>query len=369
MKKRLHIQRFTFLVILILGAACNGTELPKEKEALKHATNISDPHFGAVRCSLKDREGNLWFGTMGKGLYKYDGKSFTQFTMKEGLDCLRIYCLLEDSEGKLWIGTEKGLCLYNGQTFDKIRIPLPQNLPPNKNAYYQSHWVYSMVQAKNGKIWFATIDGVYVYDGKSFTHFPMKEAANGFLTDNDKIERLLEDNVGNIWLGGRTNEGVFRYDGQSITHVKLPELIQGHNGPRPKPHRWGWPQLQDKNGNLWFSNWGGVYRYDGKSVTGFSAKEGLAVTMIARVIEDKRGNIWLSGDRLFRYDGKSIIPYPTRNGLGGWSILEDAIGNLWVSTKDKGLYIFDGTAFMPYSEYINSQETANEHNSVTVKSE
>jgi ligand-binding sensor domain-containing protein len=261
---------------------------------------------------------------------------------------------LQDREGKIWVGTDAGLCLYNGKTFDKIQIPLPKNLPPNKNPYNQTHWVMSMIQAKSGKLWFVTIDGVYIYDGKSFTHFPIDEAPNGFTTSNDKVERILEDNAGNIWFGGRTNEGVFRYDGKSITNLKLQELIQGPNRERPKPHSWGWPQLQDKNGNLWFSNWGGVYKYDGKTFTSFSTKDGLTGVMVAKIIEDKKGNIWFSGDGLFRYDGKSIIRYTAKDGeanLGGWSILEDAIGNLWVGTKEKGLYIFDGKEFINYSEF------------------
>jgi ligand-binding sensor domain-containing protein len=211
-----------------------------------------------------------------------------------------------------------------------------------------------MLQANDGKIWFVTIDGVYIYDGEYFTHFPINEATNGFLTNNDKVERIIEDNAGNIWLGGRTNEGVFCYDGKSVTHLKLPELIQGQNGPRQKPHSWGWPQLQDKNGNLWFSNWGGAYRYDGKKITSFSAKDGLSVTMIARIIEDKKGNFWFVGDGLFRYDGKSIDPFTTKDeqdNLGTWSILEDAIGNLWVGTKENGLFIFNGKEFSTYSEY------------------
>ena len=358
------MQVFTLLTIILFGTACNRQvkkDLPKEKEHPKLIKTISDPQFGTVRCSLKDIEGNLWFGTTENGLYKYDGKSFKQYKVNDGLDCNKIYCILEDAAGKIWIGTETGLCFYNGKTFDKIQIPLPKNLLPNKNPHYQNHWVYSMLQAKNGKLWFATIDGVYIYDGKSlptgqagFTHFPMNEAAKGFLTSNDKVERILEDNAGNIWLGGRTNEGVFCYDGKSITNIKLQELIQGQYGPRPKPHSWGWPQLQDKNGNLWFSNWGGVYRYDGKIITSFSAKEGITGRMIASIIEDKMGNIWFSGDGLYRYDGKSITPYTTKDGLanlGGWSILEDAIGNLWVGTKEKGLYIFDGKEFINYLEY------------------
>ena len=34
---------------------------------------------------LEDSHGNLWFGTDGGGVSKYDGETFTHFTEKEGL--------------------------------------------------------------------------------------------------------------------------------------------------------------------------------------------------------------------------------------------------------------------------------------------
>ena len=346
------MQAFTFLTIILLGTACNGQvkkDLPKGKGDSALIKNIGN---GIVQRFLQDKAGNLWFGTTDNGLYKYDGKSFHQFTVNDGLDCNKIYCILEDKDAKIWVGTEVGLYIYDGKTFSKIQIPLPKNLPPNKNPYYQTHWVYNMLQAKNGKLWFVTIDGVYIYDGKSFTHFPMNEAANGFLTSNDKVERILEDNAGNIWLGGRTNEGVFRYDGKSITNLKLPELIQGQNGPKPKPNSWGWPQLQDKNGNLWFSSWGGAYRYDGKIFKGFSTKDGLP-SNVTRIIEDKKGNLWFgASDGLRRYDGKTFTYF--KDGLINpwiWEILEDKNGNIWVGTRESGVYFFDGKIFISYSEY------------------
>lgn len=348
----LKMQILTFISILLYGIACNGPvkiDLPNEKEypkLLKKAEN------GIVSRFMQDKSGNLWFGSTDNGIYKYDGKSFHQFTTNDGLDCNKIYCILEDKGGKIMIGTEKGLYFYNGQTFTPIKIPLPKNLPPNKNPYYQTHWVYSMMQAKSGKLWIVTIDGVFIYDGKSFTHFPIDEADNGFLTSNDKVERILEDNAGNIWLGGRTNEGVFRYNGKSITHLKLPELIQGQNGPRPKSVSWGWPQLQDKNGNLWFSSWAGAYRYDGKTITSFSSKEGLP-REVTRIIEDIKGNIWFgSSDGLRRYDGKTFTYF--KDGLINpwiWEILEDKTGNIWVGTRENGLYFFDGKKFIDFTEY------------------
>jgi ligand-binding sensor domain-containing protein len=353
-------QVFTFLTIILFGTACNGevkNDLPKEKISVEHPKlikTIGNPRYGNVQCSMQDKDANLWFGTTQNGLYKYDGKSFTQFLVADGLNSDNIYSILEDKDGKIWIGTEAGLCLYDGKTFAKIQIPLPKNLPPNKNPNYLNlHWVYSIMQAKSGKLWFVTIDGVYTYDGKSFTLFPINEAANGFLTSNDKAERILEDEAGNIWFGGRTNEGVYRYDGKSVTKFKLKELFQ--NGPKPKAHNWGWPQLQDKNGNIWFSNWGGVYRYDGKSFTSFTKKEGLSGNMVARIIEDKKGNLWFGGDGgLSRYDGKSFTRFTTKDGLpnlGVWSILEDKSGNLWIGTRETGLYLYDGKTFITYSEY------------------
>jgi ligand-binding sensor domain-containing protein len=98
----LQIQIFTFLTMLTLGSACKGPvkkDLSKHEEDFKLKESISDPKFGNVRCSLKDKKDNLWFGTTEKGLYKYDGKSFNQFTEKNGLDCNNIYCILEDAIG------------------------------------------------------------------------------------------------------------------------------------------------------------------------------------------------------------------------------------------------------------------------------
>ncbi|HKO80673.1 MAG TPA: two-component regulator propeller domain-containing protein [Chitinophagaceae bacterium] len=370
MKKYFYqTQAFTFLTILIVGTACNGQvkkDSPKEK--VSESNKISDSHpkliktignpgYGNVQCGLQDKAGNLWFGTTENGLYKYDGKSFTQYLVADGLNSNSVYTLFEDKGGKFWIGTDVGLCLYDGKTFAEIKIPLTKELPHNKNDHYRNkHWVFSIIQAKSGKLWFATIDGVYIYDGKSFTPFIINETASGFLSTNHNVERILEDKAGNIWFGARTDKGVYRYDGKSVTKLELMELFQ--DGPKPKPHSWGWPQLQDKNGNIWFTNWGGAYRYDpsaslrtgSKSFTSFKFPN----NGFTRIIEDKKGNLWFGGDGIHRYDGKTFTHFSTKDGLINpwvWSILDDKTGKLWVGTRATGLYLFDGKRFINYSEY------------------
>ncbi len=344
----------TFLAILLFSTACNGpgkNNLPKETE---HPKLIKNTGNGNVQCSMQDKAGIIWFGTSDNGLYKYDGKSFGQFLVTNGLNSNNISCILEDNDGKIWIGTDAGLCRYDGKTFAKIEIPLPKNLPPNKEELYRNyHWVFSIMQAKSGKLWFATINGVYIYDGKTFTPFTINEAAAGFFSSTNNVERILEDRDGNIWFGGRGNEGVYRYDGKSVTNFKLEELTLQFEKRRVS-HHWAWPQLQDRNGNIWFSNWAGAYRYDGKTFTSFTKSDGLPGYngLVAMIIEDKNGNLWFGGDGgLSCYDGKSFSCF--KDGLINtwiWTILEDKTGNLWVGTRETGLYLFDGKVFINYSE-------------------
>ncbi len=365
-------QALTFLTILICGISCNGQvkkDLPKEKVSESKIIPVGQPKFiktqgsqkgDNVHCSLQDKEGNLWFGTTGEGVYKYDRKSFSQFTATNGLNSNTVYCILEDKDGKIWIGTEAGVCLYDGKTFAKIHITLRKNMPPNK--YRNTHDVFNIMQDKSGKLWFATIDGVYIYDGKTFTPFLVNEGAGGMMSSNNNVERILEDNAGNIWFGGRVNEGVFRYDGKSITNLK------------PDGNNWAWPVLQDKKGNIWFSNWSGAYRYDGKSFatftrkdgksfTGFTKNNGLSIGAVTQIIEDKNGNLWFGGDGgICRYDarlndkvgqGKSFTGFTTKDGLLNndvWSVLEDRTGNLWIGTRNTGLYRYDGKSIISFSE-------------------
>ena len=365
-----QIQVLTFLAIILSWTACNEPikkDLPKENQHPKLIKTIGSPKSGNVQYAMQDKVGNLWFGTTENGLYKYDGKTFKQFTVNDGLNSNNISCILEDKDGKIWIGTDAGLCLYDGKSFAKIQIPLPKNLPINKNQYYRnSHWVFSIVQAKSGKIWFATIDGVYFYDGKSFTPFTVNESGSGYMSSNNNVERILEDEAGNIWLGGRGNEGVYRYDGKSVTNFKLKELTIVNESVRFEKdrivsHNWAWPQLQDKSGNIWFSNWGGVYRYDGKSFTSFTKSDGLAIGAVTQITEGKNGNLWFGGENgISRYDGKSFTHF--KNGLINpwiWTILEDKTGKLWMGTRETGLYLFDGKTFINYSEYRQQPATNN----------
>jgi hypothetical protein len=75
-----------FLPLTIGFSSCNGQtkkDLPKETVSKSKVIFVGQPKLvktqnslsgDNVHCSLQDKNGNLWFGTTGEGLYKYDGK-------------------------------------------------------------------------------------------------------------------------------------------------------------------------------------------------------------------------------------------------------------------------------------------------------
>ncbi len=144
-----------------------------KKDLVKSFTTFTDKEGLAnntVWSILEDKSGNLWFGTYGGGVSKYDGKSFTTFTDKEGLANNSVLSMLEDKSGNLWFGTDGG--------------------------------------------------GVSKYDGKSFTTFTDKEGLA-----NNTVLSMLEDKSGNLWFG--TRFGICK-----LTLAKLVALrpAQGDNG-------------------------------------------------------------------------------------------------------------------------------------------
>ncbi|MEL6868031.1 MAG: two-component regulator propeller domain-containing protein, partial [Bacteroidota bacterium] len=71
-----------------------------------------------IASIIEDQYGNLWLGTDGHGLLKYDGERFERFTTAEGLCDNTIYDLMEDRKGNIWIGTFfGGVAKYDGKTF------------------------------------------------------------------------------------------------------------------------------------------------------------------------------------------------------------------------------------------------------------
>ena len=343
---RLDAYTFALLVLTPFSSSCNS---PK---------NATSPHIAAdaatspaagqatllkteqsskqnVHCGLQDKAGQLWFGTTGLGVYRYDGKSFTTFTTRDGLNSNCVWAMYQDTSGNIWFGTKDGICCYDGSTFSSIPIPVTDNSIALPNS------VWSILQDQSGMLWFSRSDGVYCYDGNVFTRFPQdSNVINDSGLQLRMVEAMLEDKAGNIWFGSWAGEGVCRFDGEAITSF------------RPNDETGARCISRDREGNLWFASRSpnSVCRYDGKTFTRFAEKTQLG--HVTCIVEDKAGRVWLGADGLWCFDGQSLIEYTTKDGLsheGVWCIVEDLAGNIWAGTRNTGLCRYDGASFTDLS--------------------
>jgi len=65
-----------------------------------------------VQALADDSDGNVWIGTTGSGLTRWQQDRFSTLTVSNGLPSDSVNALTQDNQGRLWVGTEGGLVLW-----------------------------------------------------------------------------------------------------------------------------------------------------------------------------------------------------------------------------------------------------------------
>jgi ligand-binding sensor domain-containing protein len=365
----LILNRLTVLGILLIYTSCNGQIKPEIRN--EHFPGM--PTFGKgqlklkrtqrsnenqnIGCGIQDRNGNIWFGSIGEGVYKFDGKLFTQYTQKDGLSSNHVWSILEDRTGNIWFGTTEGICRYDGNRVTGVPITFYVRPVISNNSYY-TEWstkntVWCIWQDKRGKMWFGTGDGVYCYDGFNFTRL----LANDNVVNKDSLQLRLVASIveykENIWFGSSMPpgyEGFCRYDGKTIESY------------RPKNQGWIRNVVESRNGNLLLATRSaGILSYDGKTFTDYMQPKELIKGSLSRILEDKSGNLWVAsmygndiGDTLgglWRSNPpEDKNPFTKITSKDVYFMLEDKDGNVWFATGGMGLYRYDGKSTVCFSE-------------------
>lgn len=166
----------------------------------------------AVYSVLKDKKGNLWFGTQAMGVCRYDGKSFTWLTEK-GLKGPAVLAIFEDRNGILWFGTNgKGLFRYDGSTLSNVTdekgLDNPEFSMSGKVGPGTLARVWALNEDKNGILWIGTGDaGVWRYDGRNLLNYTIKDGLPDF-----PVEVIYKDKSDELWFG-TNGDGVYNFKG------------------------------------------------------------------------------------------------------------------------------------------------------------
>lgn len=317
------------------------------REVKNFRKSLSNPYAigdNAIYSLTKDTEGGVWIGTHFKGI-SYLPNEFTPFEkffdqgMSNGIRGNAIREITTDQYGNLWIGTEDaGLNKYDPRTGKFYHF-----IPDEKPGSISGSNIHGLL-VDGDKLWIGFYDkGVDILDihsGKVISHYEAGYGAHDL--NNNFVITIRKMKDGGILLG--TISGVFRYNPEIDGFDSLDEFAG---------RSLVYCLHEDHDQTLWVGSLSdGLYyrKKDGESGSFRSIDtdiRSLCSDAVSDIYEDSRSRLWIAtrgnGFCRFHPETKLFTRYTMKNGIPSnfiYKILEDARGNLWLSTS-KGLICFN----------------------------
>lgn len=265
---------------------------------------------GEIQTLLEDRQGAVWIGTRGKGLFRYFEGQVRQVPTSHNY----IRALYEDREGNLWVGTGGGglnrLRLRNIRLHDRSN-DLPKDL------------IVSLCEATDGSIWLAPSEAAPVQFGRDRRIISSPVGSRNILSG----VTLCRNRSGGVWLGS-FDRGVFLLRDGQVEPVGLRNKQIGS-------------VLEDSQGTLWVGTFSdGVYAVRDGQIQHYPTEAGLEhVTALA---EDASGSLWVGtfAGTLHQRVDDSFVSIGGIRGASIQTIYPDGPGRLWIGTRGGGLLRF-----------------------------
>ena len=271
-----------------------------------------------ARALCQDHVGDIWIGTLGKGLVRIapDGAT-TTYRASDILPDNTVLSVFEDREQNLWVGTQDGLLRLTRSTVETIT---------SANGLADDN-VATVYEDPGGTLWIATITNqLYRLEGQRAVPFTLPREAAKFGPRNVYVDR-----AGVEWLGS-LNQGILRIAAGKARAFVIGEGLRSNNIRQ---------FLEDRAGQIWIATGSGLSRWDGHAMKTFYLEDGLAYGSVRVLAEDRNGDLLVGTDGgLNRVREGKFVRDPVFAQLGNeriWTILPDAHGSLWLGTQGNGL--------------------------------
>jgi signal transduction histidine kinase/ligand-binding sensor domain-containing protein len=220
-----------------------------------------------VYALLQARDGSIWIGSIGDGLFRLKDGAFTKY-----LSGSQVTSLYEDGAGQLWINGPSRL--EQGRL---VHAPWAGS-PPKPFLFYS----WSMCEDRAGAYWFGMLDGVARYLNGVMTYYTTKDGLAG---NDTKV--IINDAAGGLWIG--SYGGLTHYRDGKFTAWTEKDGLPGNTVRALK---------QDSDGALWIGTYdSGLGRFKDGRFTRYGANEGLFDNGVFQILEDDYGWFWMSCNR------------------------------------------------------------------------
>jgi len=269
----------------------------------------------AVSRLFLDRDGALWVGTEGQGIYRIVNGKADHFDSADGLSGDKITAIFQDHEGTLWVATSKGI--------DSFRNLPVVTLSRRQGLHLDD--AHSILSSKDGTIWIGNDGALDAWRNEAITSIRSKDGLPG-----RQVTSMLQDPTGGLWIG--IDNGLFHFE-----HRKFVPVIQP-GGPNLVITMTAGP-----DGSLWAGLTGATvetltHLENGHLSVRQKFVPGDALLALAT---DPRGRIWLAGDKLRYLDHSGVTSVSEFGPQYGYirNIAVDGADFVWFGAT-KGLVAF-----------------------------
>ena len=267
----------------------------------------------AIASLQVDGNGDVWIGTVSRGLMRLGSRGLERFGSRDGLPNNRVASLFVDREGSVWVGTNAGLMRFADTPFITI----------DSHHGLSDDYVRALLQSSDGGIYIGSSRGMDRWIGDEVQNFPGLES--------DSVLSLAETRAGDIWIGTYST-GLLRWRDGRVQERLAPEQGLPSNQVRAI--------LESRDGQFWAGTSRGVWRRGPDGDQRIGQAEGLPRDFVLSLFEARDGSIWVgTSNGAGRIDGDRIQSLDLSSMDGAQDVFgfhEDADGTLWFAT-DRGL--------------------------------
>jgi diguanylate cyclase (GGDEF)-like protein len=300
----------------------------------------------SVFCTLQDRRGFLWFGTE-DGLNRYDGYSFRIFRPDandpRSISSNFILSLAEDPSGQIWVGTSGGgLNRYNpeSETFKVFRTGESSDSLPN-------NVITCLFLDRKERLWIGTEAGLCMLDKTGILAENPSLLRIDLAETGSHITAIHEDGHGGLWIGTASGQ--------------VARIEDSDKGFRPASVMSGFEEVTavgDDGGILLVGTPDGLFLVDPERHSRSAVlprpedPSSISHAYVRRIYRDRGGLLWIGTDggglnkMIFdreraryvftRYQHDPSNPSGLRSNAIE-SLYEDGNGVLWIGTYLAGL--------------------------------
>ena len=222
------------------------------------------------------------------------------------------------------------ICLFSIQTWAQSGKLF------NTDNQLSSNLATQVFQDKSGFIWIATRNGLNNYDGYHINVIK-KDMSNFLGLNSNYINSIAQDEKEHILLG--TNNSLLEFTGSEF--LKIPMLDS--KGKELATYVKQVYPLKNKDVAVATSGYGIMLKKQDEQKCHAMKGEVEKLKYIHKLLEDKRGRLWIITEdgKLYRKETNDRVTshFAGTEGVGAQDILQDALGNLYLASKNQGVYL------------------------------